>query len=303
MPTKKVPVYFYYLNITVGILREDAPQPSIQDFINYFNNALSFTQRKLALNRKLNFPKDEKVVWLDSYHLINPELPGNFNIAFKSAKYNHIRNVINTETMIEKGTVKNKPDGDEEFTHFCIRYQNGRDNLICIHESNYYGISIGKIVYYLNDMLAKYRDSNNVPYSYTITSSIMPCDSFLDELRRMKRVSVLKVEVEREDLSDDFLHLAGRDDVKDTVEIVLKKISRNKYIPKSAVEDYYNDMQQENKIKRITAEGTNQSGPFRLDTELMKMKQSVSVDISEVTNEVNSDNFFEKAEELIIGLR
>lgn len=59
---------------------------------------------------------------------------GNYNIIFKSAKYNHVRNEIDTETMTELGTRKRKQDGDEEKTHLCIRYNAGEYRFLAVHK-------------------------------------------------------------------------------------------------------------------------------------------------------------------------
>ncbi len=53
------------------------------------------------------------------------------------------------------------------------------------------------------------------------------------------------------------------------------------------------------KIKKITIKGTNASGQFEVDSELMKMKHYLSVTAEAITNEVNSSDFFVKAQEFI----
>lgn len=272
---KKIPVCFYYLDVLRRKIREDNRVNHFSDFITFFSEMLASLASKDLLNRKYDFVSDEKVIWLDSYEDLGI---GNYNLVFKSAKYNHIRNVIDTSIMQERGPIKQRTDGDEEKTHLCIRYHVGQERMICIHESNYYGMSIGRIIRYLNENLEIHRVDTDGNYTYVLEKEIMPCDDFLEELRKMRHISLLKVTIERQDLQDDFLRLADRDDIKDTIEISIGKIKRNKYIPKSLVREYYTDMQNEHKIKRIVAEGANQSGSFRLDTELIKMKQSITVD-------------------------
>ena len=53
------------------------------------------------------------------------------------------------------------------------------------------------------------------------------------------------------------------------------------------------------KIKKVTIKGTNSFGQFEVDTEFMKMKHYLSVLAEIVTNEVNSADFFKKAQEFI----
>ena len=49
----------------------------------------------------------------------------------------------------------------------------------------------------------------------------------------------------------------------------------------------------------VSVKGTNASGQFEIDTDLMKMKHYLSVAAEAVTNEVNSLDFFRKAQEFI----
>jgi len=67
--------------------------------------------------RKKDNKASEKVIWLD---YVKDLKGGNYDLIFKSAKYNHVRNEIDTETMKELGTRKRQQDGDEEKTHLCI---------------------------------------------------------------------------------------------------------------------------------------------------------------------------------------
>lgn len=298
--SKSVPVYFYYLNKR---FTRDAPGTTphpMSEFISDFKSMMDNIIAKDLLHRKYEFFKDEKVIWLDNF---TEQGDGNFDLVFKSAKYNHIRTVIDTNSMQERGTIKNRGDGDEEKTHLCIRFAPGQDHLICIHESNYYGMAIGRILLYLNDALKKYKEDTDSSITWTMDKEIMACDNFLEELRKMKQVSVLTVTVERQAMENDFLRVAGRNDIRDTIDIGIGKTKRNKYIPKNLVQEYYGDMQNDHRIKRIIAQGSNSAGPFKLDTELIKMKQKIDVETETITNEVISADFFAQAQILINTMR
>ena len=80
--------------------------------------------------RKKDITSSEKVVWLDSYEDLKN---GNYDVIFKSAKYNHVRNEIDTETMQERGRRKRPQDGDEEKTHLCIRLAKGENRFLAVH--------------------------------------------------------------------------------------------------------------------------------------------------------------------------
>ncbi len=226
---------------------------------------------------------------------------GNYNIIFKSAKYNHVRNEIDTETMTELGTRKRQQDGDEEKTHLCIRYNAGEYRFLAVYESNHYGITLNCIVDYLNTQFISYNEDTDDKYHHSISYEIMPGEDFLSSIKKAKTMSVLKLVVSKEDIKDDFMMFAGRNDIADEVEICLKRPKGAKRFPDNLIQAYFNNSQNNatGKIKKITIKGTNASGQFEVDTELMKMKHYLSVVAEAITNEVNSSDFFGKAQEFI----
>ena len=114
---KDVPIYFYYLTVSKQKDSNDSSTYDIKQIVDSFSKLLSYISAKVLNDRKKDIIASEKVVWLDSFEDLKN---GNYNIIFKSAKYNHVRNEIDTETMTELGTRKRKQDGDEEKTHLCI---------------------------------------------------------------------------------------------------------------------------------------------------------------------------------------
>lgn len=146
---KNVPIYFYYLTISKQKDSNDTSTYDIKQIVDTFSKLLSYILAKNLTDRKKDITSSEKVVWLDSYENLKN---GNYNIIFKSAKYNHVRNEIDTETMTELGTRKRQQDGDQEKTHLCIRLANGQCRFLAVHESNRYGISINCIIDYLNNV-------------------------------------------------------------------------------------------------------------------------------------------------------
>ena len=144
---KKVPIYFYYLSISKHKDAKDDSAYSMDQIIAAFSQLLEYIMAKGLPERKKDITSSEKVVWLDSYEDLKN---GNYDVIFKSAKYNHVRNEIDTETMQERGRRKRPQDGDEEKTHLCIRLAKGENRFHAVHESNHYGITLKGIIYYLN---------------------------------------------------------------------------------------------------------------------------------------------------------
>ena len=257
-------------------------------------------EKDLASRRK-DFKELEKVVWLDQVQDLKN---GNYNIVFNSAKYNHVRNEIDTETMEKLGTRKRKQDGDEEKTHLCIRFNKGQLRFLAVHESNHYGISIKCIVDYLNSQFCIYNEETEDKYHYTLSYEIMPGDDFLNSLKKARTVRAIKLIVSKDDIKDDFMSFAGREEISDEVEICLRRPKKAKKFPENLIKSYYEEMQSNNKIKRIIAVGTNHAGgQMDIDTDLIKMKHYLRVKIQSVTNEVESVDFFDQSQAFIDGMR
>ena len=189
---KKVPIYFYYLSISKHKDAKDDSAYSTDQIIIAFSQLLEYIMTKGLPERKKDITSSEKVVWLDSYEDLKN---GNYDVIFKSAKYNHVRNEIDTETMQERGRRKRPQDGDEEKTHLCIRLAKGENRFLAVHESNHYGITLKCIIDYLNEQFKKFNEDGNDPYHYTIESQIMPGEDFLSSIKRAKTMSVLKLTV------------------------------------------------------------------------------------------------------------
>lgn len=297
-PKKNVPIYFYYLTISKQKDSSDSSAYDLQKILDSFSRLLSYITAKNLSDRKKDIKTSEKIVWLDSYEDLKN---GNYNIIFKSAKYNHVRNEIDTETMTELGTRKRKQDGDEEKTHLCIRYNAGEYRLLTVHENNHYGVTLNCIVDYLNTQFVSYNEDTDDKYHYSISYEIMPGEDFLSSIKKAKTMSILKLVVSKEDIRDDFMMFAGRNDIANEVEICLKRPKGAKKFPENLIKAYFDNSQNKvtGKIKKVTIKGTNSFGQFEVDTELMKMKHYLSVSAEKVTNEVSSSDFFKKAQEFI----
>lgn len=294
---RNIPIYFYYLAMKKQKNSQDNTAYNMSQIIGAFSNLLDFILRKDLISRSKNFTLAEKVVWLESFEDLKN---GNYNLIFKSAKYNHVRNEIDTDTMQELGTRKRQQDGEEEKTHLCIRLNKGQHRFLAVHESNHYGISIGCIVEYLNAQFESYNEETDDEYHYSLLYEIMPGDGFLDTLKKARTIRSIKLVVNRADIQNEFMNFAGRDEIAEDVEICLKRPKGAKKFPENLIKAYYNDMQSNNKIKRITAVGTNNvGGQMDVDTDLIKMKHYLVVKLTSITNEVDSYDFFKQAQAFI----
>ena len=302
VPNKNVPIYVYYVTIEKHkSSTETSTKYDMTDIVNAFTRTLQFTISQELKERKIDNFAIEKIIWLDSFTDLGQ---GNYNLIFKSAKYNHVRNEIDTVNMTPLGQRKRPQDGDEEKTHLCIRLADGQMRFLAIHESNHYGISIKGMVDYINSQFEKLNEQNDEDILYRASYEIVPNEEFLTQLKKAKTMSALKLEVGKEVFKDDFWSLSGRNDIRETVEVVLKRPKGTKMFPENLIKAYYENMQSDSRIKSITVSGRGAANNnMEISTDLIKMKHYISVECEDVTLEVCSSDFFLKAQGFIENMK
>jgi len=296
---KTVQIYFFSMDIERKKKGSDSTAYSMDAIILSLANLLATVVVKPEREKKHDIKSKKKIIWLDAVDNLQN---GNFNLVIRSAKYDQSREVINTETMAPKGILKAPEDGDEEKTHLCIRFRDGSDRLIAICEYNNNGITANDIAAYLNEQFNLMHESTDEQYSYHASFQILPSADFLTELDKMTRRNLLRINMDISDsLKGDFWGIAGRDDIRSEVELRFKKKRRGKKfnISPELIRTLYQDTGATKIIKKITVEGSNESGSLTIDTESIQMKRSVSVDTCQPTNEINTKDFFNKIENLI----
>lgn len=296
---KNVSVGFYYLNLTITATSPDLPEGTIEDFIPFFVDAMNNLSNQTLVERRIEYPNKNKTLWMDSFEVLDNR---NYNMIFKSLKYNYRRNVRNNSTMDNLGILKGEFDGDEERTHLCIRHNKGCNTFLCMFEKNYNGIGISQIVNYLYHKMKNFADISNHEYRYSFSSDFIPDEGFLAKLNLAKKFTLLKLTVERNSLDDKYLQFADRDDMSEYVDIIFKRKGRKSpYISKDAIKRYYNLIDNnENEVKRLCVKS---GGDTILDTEQLKKKEKIIVETTSDTNEVDSADFFQKAQQLLEQLK
>lgn len=289
--TKQVKIGFYYMSVGRKKKADDTTPYDISAVSTVLSAMLTFLMQKERIERKHDFSSKEKTIWLDSFSDLGN---GNYDIVFMSARYNRSRNVINTETMEEKGMLKQPEDGDEEKTHFCIRLQSGQDRFMTVVEQNFDGVTYNEIKWYLDQQLEAYHTETNAGCVYIVDFDTVLSKDFLTELKKMNKINFLTLTVDKSDPSCcDFLRLAGRDGIRDTVDISLhKKRGKGNDIPLDLIEEYFNETGMLKRIRKISVQGSNAAGSLKIDTDSILLKHSIEVRVISTTNEVDSRDFF-----------
>ena len=296
---KTVQLYFYTMSVGRDKKCADDTPYDIGAIIMAFSKLLESITAKELIDRKYDLKPKTKIIWLHSFIDLKN---GDFNLVFKSAKYFQSRFVRNTETMEERGVLKQPEDGDEELTHMCIRFRKDSDRFTVACEFNYYGIGTEDIRKYLSDQFAKLQETTGDPYVYTVSFEMLPSADFLTELAKMKKINVLRLTMDIKDITQgDFQRFAGRDELRPTVELYLrKKRGKRNNISQQMIEEVYGDTGKTKKIRKIAVEGANDSGCLKIDTESIQMRHSIIVETcSQTPGEVVTSDFFTKADKFI----
>ena len=295
---KTVQLYFYTMTIERTKKTADDTAYNFDAVLKAFTDLISDIMKKDLLNKKYQISSKSKVVWLESFE---DKGKGSFNFVFKSAKYDQSRTVRNTDTMESRGVLKQPEDGDEEKTHLIVRFRNDSDRLIVACEFNYYGINTGDIAAYFNEQFDQAHSGSGDQYSYKVSFDVLPSEDFLKELVKLRQINLLRLTMDIADMTQsDFQRFAGRDEIRSTAEVYLrKKRGKKNNISQELIREVYQDTGINKKIKRIAVEGSNQAGSLKIDSESYQMKHSVTVETLPPTREVDTKDFFQKAQEFI----
>lgn len=287
-------VTLYFLNLTKYKARNIPEEFNLKD---EFEKIINYISELNEIDKKVDDKSSCKIYYLESWNKDEEQL---YNLQFASAKYNHVTEVIDTITLTSRGKLKKKNDGDKEKTHCSIQFEDN-ENAYCLVEDNYSGIGAARINNYFNRMAEKYYESIKNSKFYKFDMLIVPNEEFLEELGKMKKISVARLFVDKSDINvSDFFSLSGKNDVRDDVEIVVKPI-KGLSLMTTTIKDIYNNKNDKHKIKRILINGESKEGPVCLDTEKMKTKHNIAVETEFDTGLVKTESIFEEFKTILMG--
>ena len=267
-------------------MRQNEP---LQDFESDFISVCEYALTLEKQNRKINFEKAKKIVYLDSLDYIKEQ--GILYLRLKSARYAKSREVINTDTLESRGVLKKDIDGDEEKTHLTIRFEND-NTAVCIFEKNIDGIGVGLLFDYLNKLIIRCHSSKKDNIYYEIVHANIVSQEFLAALEGVKRIKGVTLTVEQKDLNvSEAKSFSGRDDLSQDVDLYFRPSAKGKSITGDTVKEFYKLYNnKKRKVKRITVKADDkQEAEIVFDTE--KVKEKLVVEIEEtVTGEVREDS-------------
>ena len=270
------------------------PDSYEKDIVSILSKICKYSKK----NKAYKYDKDRKILYVNSVsYEKNSRI---LKLVFVSARYGVVRNVMNTLTFVERGKLKQKPDGDLEKTHIIIKFD--EDNrAIALYEYNSDGISFPKIIDYLNEYVKAFHEKKQDMIYYKMSHENIVSRDFLQSLEKIKRVKAVTLTIDQEDIGvSDSKRFAGRNDISEDIDIVLKPAARGLGIRGTTVKEFYELYNNKGMpIKRITVKGDRDTkDPLTFDTEKMKEKYPIDVLEDPATGEVDTKDIFQEMRQL-----
>ena len=260
-------VYAYYFD-AVKKRQKEATEP--EDFETDFIKVVKYIMGLDETDRKLDLKESKKVVYLKEYEYDSSKRTVWMHMI--SLRYAKIRNVRNVDTLVElEEKKKDKRDGDEEHTYLVIKFKEDMEG-ICLIGQNSNGISLSKIVIYLDDFIEKYHvEKAKDKIRYRIEKCNIVSEDFLKNLIKAKKIKAVTLTVESKLLNvSEYKQFAKKDDIKEDIDVVLKPTGSG--IFENTVREFYK-IYQKDAFRRIRIAGEGTSGEkLKFDTEKMKEK-------------------------------
>lgn len=244
-----------------------------------FADFLSFVSQLPDSEKLLNDQKNNRAIAIQNIREDIYNGKKYFKIIFKTCKYNHSPDYMSSVDGSERPTDKRLHEGDRELTHLCIRVDNDEGYSVLEERKN--GITMGGIVSYLNRLFFEYAKRVNMAEGRSLVSYLIPHDNFLEELKRMEKISIAEIFVDRRTLGSDFRELATLDeDCQDIYEMRIKAL-KGKSLKKAPFERLFNRLASEaTTTKRIRLRGKDIDGmSVMIDSLKQKKIEEVEVDL------------------------
>lgn len=284
---RRTEVYSIYIN-EIGT-RKVLSKPIVLDKIlrGFFSDNL-YKEQKNEI--KFDIKKKNKIFWIDFFE----EDKGLLKIKIDYALYNKKQNIIDINNLrITKKKYKN--EGIDEKQHIVVKLYKNKNIATLVFEKVVNGISISNI----EDELIKYIERKSEKGKYELNIKPVPNQQFVEELLGMKRISLMKITVDREKLEnmDEDIMFAENNISRKDFDIIYKPTFGSSF-SKKKIRKYYENVYGD-KIKRIVLEGKNTSGKIRLDTEGARLSKYIETNL-DLDGLIDTGDIFNKYERFII---
>lgn len=237
------------------------PISILRDCLNYI----------ISLNKKERLYDDDGISRfhvLDDYAISDRIAVG----YFKSAKYNHRPPLIEKSALVERENPKKQNEGETEKTHFAIVFMEDSEEAILLLESKHGGVGIRIFQNYIDKFLSKNFGKRRMLAGLSVKGS------FEQKLKGLERATRVEVYTPVKLVSDTF-GVVSKIDTKEDVAITIR--AKRQGSISSMVNSLYGIFSEDSddKIKRIRVFGKDSGTDVLLDTDHLKDKNTVRVNI------------------------
>jgi len=246
---------------------------------------------------------DNRFYFLDE--VVDCEISSNIQTwIFKYAEHGRRPPLINKNTLEERDNPRELEEGELERTHLGLRYNENENEIVLLLEEIKAGVTIGRLVDYLEHFASELYRSIRVIRNYRIKHSIIPKHDFLQELGKLQRVHAGYISVSKQLLGSEFLDLSSRiEEVRHNIVIEVK--AERKMSVQDFFVDVYNKFTTSSQpISKIRVYGFNEEkNEIILDTELIKQIQHLELETNILTGEINSQEMIGRLTHILLGLQ
>lgn len=200
-------------------------------------------------------------------------------VVFQSGKYGHNPDYLSSTSGETRPTAKHFEEAEEEITHLCIKLKD--DKAIFLLEERKSGMSINKIVDYLNSYIHCLAKQDGKKYPYHFFCEIYPVKNISDIIDNFSISNVLELYVKKDMISDEIKEFSEINSplVRDQIIITLKAerresfparlLERVKRLSKEIIDKKHY------RYTRVRLKGKNNKNPIIFDTEVLRLKEQV----------------------------
>lgn len=248
---------------------------------------------RTEIERKIDDTSTNRIHYLDELNLRSNYGTG----YFISAKHHHRPPLINAETLIKRDNPKELTEGEEEKTHFAIGFKAKEAYLLL--ETKHGGVSIGKLVNYINKHLKQLRgNAQRIMYELIVEGD------FLSKVRDMSRVISAEIYTNSNLLTDTFLKdVTMSQEVRHEVELIFKA-KKGRSIKATMIRSLYNlfASAEERKISRMKIAGKSSDDDFLLlDTDRLAESEYIEVELDD-NGQVITSSIIPKLQTMIASM-
>lgn len=222
-------------------------------------------------------------------------------LVFKHAEHGRRPPLINKDTLDERENPKELPEGESEKVHIALRYF--EDEIILLLEEMRSAITIKRLVYYLEELATAFYSSSNETLPYKIIYSTLVKDNFLEELSKLRRVSVGYISVSKQLLGSEFFNLSDRiEELKQDV-VVEVRAEKNRSAT-GFIEDIFNKLtSSEQQISKIRVYGIDEENfGVTLDTDIIKKIKFLEFETDLLTGEIDTPTILNQLTSILMSL-